>query len=163
MIQPTVNKPINKDGITISNDVKTNFGIIQASGIESNLNSTISESEQTHQALNDSSQGKCESTVVPDNSNQSSTNAVPAQATAQLIQPPQGPRIILQGIQAANIPKEQLLSIQQQVKTQLLKAQAEAKRDNKIPPTKIAIQLPTSIQNKMQPETLQSNEDKSKE
>ena len=103
------------------------------------------------------------SSGTTDESAQSLIDKGSSQATAQLLQTPQGPRIILQGIQAANIPKEQLLSIQQQVKTQLLKAQAEAKRDNKIPPTKIAIQLPTSIQNKMQPETLQSNEDKSKE
>ena len=157
MIQPIGNKPINKDGITPSNEVKTNFGIVQASGVETNLNSTISDSEQTHQALNDSSQGKFESTVVPDNLNQSSTNAVPAQATAQLIQTPQGPRIILQGIQAANIPKEQLQSIQQQVKNQLLKAQAEAKKDHKVPPTKIAIQLPPSMQTKLPSETSLTN------
>merc|ERR1719273_2723398 len=67
---------------------------------------------------------------------------VPAQVTAQLIQTPQGPRIVLQGIQGANLSKDQLLSIQQQVKEQLLKAQAEAKQQGKIPPTKIAIQLP---------------------
>ena len=79
-----------------------------------------------------------------------------SKATAQLLQTPQGPRIILQGIQAANIPKEQLLSIQQQVKTQLLKAQAEAKKDNKVPPTKIAIQLPPTIQNKPQADLSQS-------
>ena len=62
--------------------------------------------------------------------------------TAQLIQMPQGPRIVLQGIQGANLSKDQLQSIQQQVKDQLLKAQAEAKSQGKIPPTKIAIQLP---------------------
>ena len=62
--------------------------------------------------------------------------------TAQLIQTPQGPRIVLQGIQGANLSKDQLQSIQQQVKDQLLKAQAEAKSQGKIPPTKIAIQLP---------------------
>lgn len=66
----------------------------------------------------------------------------PVQVTAQLIQTAQGPRIILQGIQGANLPREQLLAIQQQVKEQLLKAQAEAKLQNKVPPTKIAIQLP---------------------
>ena len=66
----------------------------------------------------------------------------PTQVTAQLIQTPQGPRIVLQGIQGANLSKDQLQSIQQQVKDQLLKAQAEAKSQGKIPPTKIAIQLP---------------------
>jgi nucleosome-remodeling factor subunit BPTF len=66
----------------------------------------------------------------------------PTQVTAQLIQTPQGPRIVLQGIQGANLSKDQLQSIQQQVKDQLLKAQAEAKLQGKVPPTKIAIQLP---------------------
>lgn len=67
------------------------------------------------------------------------------QVTAQLIQTPQGPRIVLQGIQGANLTKDQLQSIQQQVKEQLLKAQAEAKLQGKVPPTKIAIQLPPTM------------------
>ena len=66
----------------------------------------------------------------------------PTKVTAHLIQTPQGPRIVLQGIQGADLSKDQLQSIQQQVKDQLLKAQAEAKSQGKIPPTKIAIQLP---------------------
>ena len=70
----------------------------------------------------------------------------PMEITAQLVQTPQGPRIILQGIQGASLPKEFLMKIQQQVKTQLLKAQAEAKQQNRVPPTKIAIQLHPSIQ-----------------
>ena len=70
----------------------------------------------------------------------------PTHVTAQLIQTPQGPRIVLQGIQGANLSKDQLQSIQQQVKDQLLKAQAEAKSQEKIPPTKIAIQLPPAGQ-----------------
>jgi nucleosome-remodeling factor subunit BPTF len=70
----------------------------------------------------------------------------PMQITAQLVQTPQGPRIILQGIQGASLPREYLNKIQQQVKTQLLKAQAEAKQQNRVPPTKIAIQLHPSIQ-----------------
>jgi len=69
----------------------------------------------------------------------------PIQITAQLVNTPQGPRIILQGIQGASLPKQYLMSIQQQVKTQLLKAQAEAKQQNRVPPTKIVIQLPASI------------------
>ncbi|QQP52173.1 Nucleosomeremodeling factor subunit NURF301like [Caligus rogercresseyi] len=71
------------------------------------------------------------------------------EVTAQLIQTPQGPRIILQGIQGANLSRDQLLSIQQQVKTQLLKAQAEAKLENRVPPTKIAVILPPSIQERI--------------
>ena len=66
----------------------------------------------------------------------------PTQVTAQLIQTPQGPRIVLQGIQSANLSKDQLQSIQQQLICQFLKAQAEAKLQGKVPPTKIAFQLP---------------------
>ena len=74
----------------------------------------------------------------------------PVQVTAQLLQTAQGPRIVLQGIQGSNLPKEDLATIQQQVKNQLLKAQAEAKQQNKVPPTKIVIDLPQSIQAKLQ-------------
>ena len=42
------------------------------------------------------------------------------------------------------------MNIQQQVKTQLLKAQAEAKQQNKVPPTKIIITLPDDIQAKLE-------------
>lgn len=94
---------------------------------------------------------KLPSEPLPPNVIKEPTNAVEpvatqqnqsAQVTAQLIQTPQGPRIVLQGIQGANLNKDQLQSIQQQVKEQLLKAQAEAKLQGKVPPTKIAIQLP---------------------
>ncbi len=67
------------------------------------------------------------------------------QVTAQLIQTPQGPRIVLQGLQGANLNEEQLQSIQRKVKEQLLKAQAEAKLQGKVPPTKIAIHLPPNF------------------
>merc|ERR1712020_143858 len=94
------------------------------------------------------------STVETNPSITSVANQLPTQVTAQLIQTSQGPRIILQGIQGSNIPKEQLAGIQQQVKNQLLKAQAEAKRDGKVPPTKIVVQLPPSMQAKLQPEPI---------
>ncbi len=74
----------------------------------------------------------------------------PIQVTAQLLQTAQGPRIVLQGIQGNNLPKEDLAQIQQQVKNQLLKAQAEAKQQGKVPPTKIVIDLPPAIQAKLQ-------------
>eukprot|EP00094_Tigriopus_californicus_P011143 TCALIF_10753-PA protein Name:"Similar to E(bx) Nucleosome-remodeling factor subunit NURF301 (Drosophila melanogaster)" AED:0.03 eAED:0.03 QI:0/0.85/0.75/0.87/1/1/8/257/2554 len=73
------------------------------------------------------------------------------QVTAQLMQTPQGPRIVLQGIQGSNLPPEDLAIIQQQVKTQLLKAQADAKQQGKVPPTKIVLDLPANIQSKLQP------------
>ena len=63
----------------------------------------------------------------------------PTQVTAKLIQTPQGLRILLQG---ANLSKDQLQSIQKQVKDQFKKDHAEAKLQGKVPPTKITIQLP---------------------
>lgn len=41
--------------------------------------------------------------------------------TAQVIQTPQGPRIVLQGLQGADFTPQQLAAVQQQVKQQLLK------------------------------------------
>ena len=73
----------------------------------------------------------------------------PVQVTAQLLRTAQGARIVLEGIHGSNLPKEDLATIQQQVKNQLLKAQAEAKRQNKVPPNKIVIDLPPAIQAKL--------------
>ena len=39
----------------------------------------------------------------------------------QVIQTPQGPRIVLQGLQGAEFSSQQLAAVQQQVKQQLLK------------------------------------------
>jgi nucleosome-remodeling factor subunit BPTF len=63
-----------------------------------------------------------------------SAPAAPAvqQVTAQLLQTAQGPRIVLQGIQAAAVPHNDLVAIQQLVKQQLLKAQGEAKAQGKV-------------------------------
>ena len=69
----------------------------------------------------------------------------PMQISYQLVKTQQGSRIILPGIQGASLPKETLLRIQQQVNTQLLKAQSEAKQQNRAPPTNIAIHHPSII------------------
>ena len=61
--------------------------------------------------------------------------------SAQLVQTQQGPRIILQGLQGIQLEQTQLAQIQQQVKTQLLKQQALARQQGKVPPTKVSIQL----------------------
>ena len=61
--------------------------------------------------------------------------------SAQLVQTQQGPRIILQGLQGIQLEQTQLTQIQQQVKTQLLKQQALARQQGKVPPTKVSIQL----------------------
>ena len=71
--------------------------------------------------------------------------------TAQLVQTPQGPRIILQGLQGVQLEQQQLAQIQQQVKTQLLKQQAVARQQGKVPPTKVSIQLTGSF-NRAQPQ-----------
>ncbi|CAH1403971.1 unnamed protein product [Nezara viridula] len=57
--------------------------------------------------------------------------------TAQVIQTPQGPRIVLQGLTGSNFSQQQLAVIQQQVKQQLLKAQAEGGNQGVLGPTKI--------------------------
>lgn len=44
--------------------------------------------------------------------------------TAQVIQTQQGPRIVLQGLTGSNFSSQQLTTIQQQVKQQLLKGKA---------------------------------------
>ncbi|RZF42669.1 hypothetical protein LSTR_LSTR001464 [Laodelphax striatellus] len=64
--------------------------------------------------------------------------------TAQVIQTPQGPRIVLQGLTGANYTPQQLANVQQQVKQQLLKAQAEGGNQGVLGPTKIylAVQPP---------------------
>merc|ERR1719341_3038352 len=61
--------------------------------------------------------------------------------TAQLAQTPQGPRIILQGLQGVQLEQQQLVAIQQQVKQQLLKQQSIARQQGKVPPTKVTLQL----------------------
>ena len=53
--------------------------------------------------------------VAPETQQQQSTSGSTTHVTAQLVQTAQGPRIVLQGIQGANLNKEQLLNIQQQV------------------------------------------------
>lgn len=57
--------------------------------------------------------------------------------TAQLIQTTQGPRIVLQGLQGADFTPQQLAMVQQQVKQQLLKAQATTGKQGVLGPTKI--------------------------
>ncbi|XP_063224982.1 nucleosome-remodeling factor subunit NURF301 isoform X2 [Bacillus rossius redtenbacheri] len=64
--------------------------------------------------------------------------------TAQVIQTAQGPRIVLQGLQGAEFTQQQLAVVQQQVKQQLLKAQATTGKQGVLGPTKIylAVQPP---------------------
>ncbi|XP_046429162.1 nucleosome-remodeling factor subunit NURF301 isoform X3 [Neodiprion fabricii] len=57
--------------------------------------------------------------------------------TAQVIQTSQGPRIVLQGLQGADFTPQQLAMVQQQVKQQLLKAQATTGKQGVLGPTKI--------------------------
>ena len=153
VLQPNATKQSTPQAIQISNDLKAVTSPTVLSLEDGVVRSTNSSTISTNQMQKDSNVSKIGSNLTAGEPTQPNSNQIPAQATAQLIQTPQGPRIILQGIQAANIPKEQLISIQQQVKNQLLKAQAEAKKDNKVPPTKIAIQLPPSLQTKISEET----------
>ncbi|XP_065199486.1 nucleosome-remodeling factor subunit NURF301 [Planococcus citri] len=61
--------------------------------------------------------------------------------TAQVIQSPQGPRIVLQGLQGSNFTPQQLQVIQHQVKQQLLKTQASAGNQGILGPTKIYLAM----------------------
>jgi hypothetical protein len=49
---------------------------------------------------------------------------------------------MLQGLQGVNLTQEQLVLIQQKVKTELLKQQAMARQQNRPPPTKVRIVVP---------------------
>ncbi|XP_058794232.1 nucleosome-remodeling factor subunit NURF301 isoform X2 [Phymastichus coffea] len=68
--------------------------------------------------------------------------------TAQVIQTAQGPRIVLQGLHGTDFTPAQLSLVHQQVKQQLLKAQAKEGKQGVLGPTKIylAVQPPTSSQ-----------------
>ncbi|KRT79741.1 PHD finger motif containing protein [Oryctes borbonicus] len=57
--------------------------------------------------------------------------------TAQVIQTQQGPRIVLQGLTGSDFTPQQLGAVQQQVKQQLLKAQASTGKQGVLGPTKI--------------------------
>ena len=57
--------------------------------------------------------------------------------TAQVIQTTEGPRIVLQGLQGTDFTPNQLAMVHQQVKQQLLKAQATAGKQGVLGPTKI--------------------------
>ena len=58
--------------------------------------------------------------TVPASATPASAAPAATHVTAQLVQTGAGPRIVLQGIQGANLTKEQLHSIQQQVKDQVI-------------------------------------------
>ena len=58
--------------------------------------------------------------TVPAAATPASSAPAATHVTAQLVQTGAGPRIVLQGIQGANLTKEQLHSIQQQVKDQVI-------------------------------------------
>ncbi|XP_060530010.1 nucleosome-remodeling factor subunit NURF301 isoform X2 [Cylas formicarius] len=72
--------------------------------------------------------------------------------TAQVIQTQQGPRIVLQGLQGADFTPQQLAAVQQQVKQQLLKAQASTGKQGVLGPTKIYLAVqPSSVESSEQP------------
>ncbi|XP_018571402.1 nucleosome-remodeling factor subunit NURF301 isoform X2 [Anoplophora glabripennis] len=76
--------------------------------------------------------------------------------TAQVIQTQQGPRIVLQGLQGADFTPQQLAAVQQQVKQQLLKAQASTGKQGVLGPTKIYLAVQPSSQDQSN-ETTSSN------
>ncbi|XP_058053508.1 nucleosome-remodeling factor subunit NURF301 [Anopheles bellator] len=61
--------------------------------------------------------------------------------TAQVVQTEQGPRIVLQGLQGSDFTSQQSALVHQQVKQQLLQAQASNGRQGVIGPTKIYLAI----------------------
>ncbi|XP_008553074.1 nucleosome-remodeling factor subunit NURF301 isoform X1 [Microplitis demolitor] len=76
--------------------------------------------------------------------------------TAQVIQTTQGPRIVLQGLQGADFTPQQLTMVQQQVKQQLLKAQATTGKQGVLGPTKIYLAVQPAPGAAAQPSTTTS-------
>ncbi|RZC39906.1 nucleosome-remodeling factor subunit NURF301, partial [Asbolus verrucosus] len=76
--------------------------------------------------------------------------------TAQVIQTAQGPRIVLQGLQGADFTPQQLAAVQQQVKQQLLKAQASTGKQGVLGPTKIYLAVQPSNPDQAQSENASS-------
>ncbi|XP_031787989.1 nucleosome-remodeling factor subunit NURF301 isoform X3 [Nasonia vitripennis] len=71
--------------------------------------------------------------------------------TAQVIQTTQGPRIVLQGLQGTDFTPNQLAMVHQQVKQQLLKAQATAGKQGVLGPTKIYLAVQPAPSTQAQP------------
>ena len=78
--------------------------------------------------------------------------------TAQLIQTNQGPRMILQGLQGTQLQQAQRANIHRRVKQQVLKQQALARQQGKVPPTRVTIQLPEHIGRETETAASQSDE-----
>ncbi|XP_047346621.1 nucleosome-remodeling factor subunit NURF301 isoform X1 [Vespa velutina] len=77
--------------------------------------------------------------------------------TAQVIQTTQGPRIVLQGLQGADFTPQQLAMVQQQVKQQLLKAQATTGKQGVLGPTKIYLAVQPAPGSNQQAQTSQTS------
>ncbi|XP_055689203.1 nucleosome-remodeling factor subunit NURF301 isoform X2 [Lutzomyia longipalpis] len=71
--------------------------------------------------------------------------------TAQVIQTPAGPRIVLQGLANNDFTPQQLSLVQQQVKQQLLKAQESSGKQGVLGPTKIYLAVQPATQHAQPP------------
>jgi len=89
----------------------------------------------------------------------------PLTVTAQLVQTPEGPRIIMEGLQGIQLEQHQLMTIQLSVKQELLKQQALARQQGRVPPTKISVPLPPEVQpiRMTESETVQPQQQQSEE
>jgi len=67
---------------------------------------------------------------------------IPLTVTAQLVQIPEGPRIMMEGLQGIQLEQHQL----ETVKQELLKQQALARQQGRVPPTKISVPIPPKVQ-----------------
>ncbi|CAK9823195.1 Nucleosome-remodeling factor subunit NURF301 [Anthophora retusa] len=108
---------------TTSNSVSTN----------ASTNVTSTTTTTTNQTSNAPAPGSVEASLLAGQPPGTVIKCV----TAQVIQTTQGPRIVLQGLQGADFTPQQLAMVQQQVKQQLLKAQATTGKQGVLGPTKI--------------------------
>jgi len=68
------------------------------------------------------------------------------EVTAQLVQGDNGgPLILLEGLQGVQLEEGQVQFIKQQVRRELVKAQGDAKQVGEVPPTKVVLFLPNSV------------------
>jgi len=68
------------------------------------------------------------------------------EVTAQLVQGDDGgPLILLEGLQGVQLEESQVQFIKQKVRRELVKAQGDAKQVGEVPPTKVVLFLPSSV------------------
>ncbi|KAK2580560.1 hypothetical protein KPH14_007689 [Odynerus spinipes] len=168
---PTGNQIVHlnssNSSIIVKNAVSSNKQVLQTTQV---VTSTVAQAPETTNACNSSTN------ISSTTSTQNQIPAAPAPGsieasllagqppgtvikcvTAQVIQTTQGPRIVLQGLQGADFTPQQLAMVQQQVKQQLLKAQATTGKQGVLGPTKIYLAVQPAPGSNQQAQTSQAS------